>query len=459
MEMESLRIAIDVQPLYSSHNNRGIGRYVVDLLRALFMLDKSNTYYLINFYGDEPCLQRLEAGGNVHELNFYEESRCFLLDSGTIESRNFFCDLTKDIIDAYQIDIFHVMAAVDQYDVYDVALCFEKTRFVTTLYDLIPLIFGKQYLSGGTYSVKYAKCLEQYVLADGVISDSQSAKDDAVSYLKTDAEKVKVVYAGVNEFFQKKNYEDESVLKIKVRYGISKPYVVCVGADDFRKNLRSLVAAFSSLRDVLKQRYQLVIICSIGENTKNSLLEMARKYGSENELILTGYIPDDDMLCLLNNAHLAAFPSMYEGFGLPVVEAWKCEIPVLTSNNSSLGEIAGEAVVQVDPFSVESIRDGLKFALMDADLDKYKLLGMEKVKAYTWGNVAKSVLELYNEVHAAPKKKCSAADLIHIREHILTKCLQEYPAKKRIFLKTVYLLKTTQQTVWLYKLLKRIFSK
>lgn len=397
-----MNIAIDVQPLYSTHMNRGIGNYVKCQLKNIFQLDKVNKYFLINHYGPAMTKEVLMYGDNVIELNFYDKSKNYLTEYGCAEISDYFRIATAEIIEKYCIDLFHITAAVDQFEVYD-PKWFKDTKIIVNLYDLIPLIFSKHYLCAGEYPIKYSKCLDIYLYADLILTDSQSAKNDALQYIKIAEKRVSVIYSGVDERYIKQVFPQKIVQSVKEKYGIYDKYIICVGADDFRKNLNGLVQAYCLLPKTIIEDFQLVIVCAIRENVKNEFLDFARACDCDGKLVITGFVSDEDMLCLLNNAYLAAFPSMYEGFGLPVVEAWTCGIPVLTSNNSSLGEIATDVAITVNPFSVDSIKAGLEYALTTEDLNKYIEKGFYAVEKYSWNVVAGRTIEAYNRVYNEPK--------------------------------------------------------
>ncbi|RKJ22013.1 glycosyltransferase, partial [Butyricicoccus sp. 1XD8-22] len=125
--------------------------------------------------------------------------------------------------------------------------------------------------------------------------------------------------------------------------------------DDFRKNIEGLIVAFSKMPQSILHEYQLVVACKLSEASEAYYYEVAKKHNVRDRIILTNFVPTNHLILLYNLAHVVAFPSKYEGFGLPVVESMACGTPVLTSNNSSLGEISEGAAVLVDPFDINDI--------------------------------------------------------------------------------------------------------
>ena len=163
---------------------------------------------------------------------------------------------------------------------------------------------------------------------------------------------------------------------------------MCTGGDDERKNLARLIEAFAALPRELTDTYQLVIVCKLSARSEERYLALAERCGVQGRVVLTNFVSQEELLQLYNLAEWVAFPSTYEGFGLPVTEAWACGKPVVTSNNSSLVQIAGDAAVLVDPFSAEDMARGLKEALTESDREALIRRGRERLKQFSWEMVA-----------------------------------------------------------------------
>ncbi|KAF0200469.1 MAG: group 1 glycosyl transferase, partial [bacterium] len=204
--------------------------------------------------------------------------------------------------------------------------------------------------------------------------------------------KIKVILGGVDSKFKK--YPN---VKPSPRFKITKPYAIYTGGDDFRKNLHAIVYAFGKANSLLLSKYQLVIVGDI--YNKEKLFQLAAKASLAKEnLIITGYVSDDDLVKLYNAAELFIYPSLYEGLGLPVLEAMACEVPVLTANTSSLHEITGDAAYKVNPASLAEIVHGLTVLLSQPTIrNLYRIKGLEQAKKFQWLNVAQSVIEEYKK--------------------------------------------------------------
>ena len=233
------------------------------------------------------------------------------------------------------------------------------------------------------YSVKNAK---------KVITISQSSKDDIIKFYKVAPEKVKVVHLGLKDLSMENSPKD---LK---DFGVNGKFVLFVGTLQPRKNISRLIEAFSELPSEIKEEYQLVIIGKKGW-LYEEILNSPEKFGISDRVIFLDYVSDEDLPSFYKKADLFVLPSLYEGFGLPVLEAMRYGCPVATSQVSSLPEAGGDAAVYFDPESIEDIKKTIEKVLSDAALrEKMKEKGKEHYKKFTWEKAAKEVFETINEV-------------------------------------------------------------
>jgi len=235
--------------------------------------------------------------------------------------------------------------------------------------------------------------------AGAIITVSNSARKDILRYLKVPKEKVRVVMGAASPAFHP--ITDPALLEaVRARHGLHKPYILYVGTIEPRKNLPRLVLAFANL----KKRglpHKLVIVGQSGWHTEPIYAEIER-LGLKSEVIFTGYVPFEDLPAIYTMAEAMAFPSLYEGFGLPVIEAMACGTPVVTSRSSSLIEVAGDAGLLVDPLSVEELEDALHRVLNDPALRAdMRHMGLERASNLTWEHTAQATLEVYDKVLAS----------------------------------------------------------
>jgi glycosyltransferase involved in cell wall biosynthesis len=230
---------------------------------------------------------------------------------------------------------------------------------------------------------------------DRVVTDSQDACADLARFLGLPAEKLRVVPLGVSEAFRP--IGPEQAAAVAARFGLNGPYVLAVGTRQARKNQAGLVAAFCALRDELPEHCLAIAGPTIWREDR--LREQVAALGMESRVRLLGYVPDEALPALYSAASLFVFPSLYEGFGLPVLEAMACGTPVVCSNRSSLPEVAGEAALLVDPTSRDELAGAIRRALLDVDLrDGLRERGLARAREYTWQRTASRMVDVYNEL-------------------------------------------------------------
>lgn len=405
-----MNIAVDVQPLVSpTSKNRGIGNYNVDQLRLLIERDKKNNYLFFNAYNDESIFDILDINKseyeNVKDVHIYTGNSQYLIQSepnGKVKKyEKIFGELVKKFLKDNNIDIFYFTSPFDYWDIFNMEW-FKSVTTIATVYDIIPYLFQKRYLGDKDAKKWYMRIINFIKKVDKILAISQSVKDDLIRHLGIDNKKIDVIYAGIDKRYMKlDNISDE--IQIRKKYGINKEFIMCTGGADPRKNMNELIIAYSKLPEELKNKYMLAIVCSLHKEGEIELRETARRYDVSDKVVMTNFVPFNHLLKLYNLASLMAFPSQYEGFGLPVIEAMACGTKVITSNNSSLGEIAEGAATLVDPFDIESITEGLKKALNALNSDEF-LEEMKKcVNLYTWENTVELTMKSINEVKTRVK--------------------------------------------------------
>lgn len=233
----------------------------------------------------------------------------------------------------------------------------------------------------------------QYVKrrANFFLTISQFSKDEIVKILHIEPERIHIVPCACSEQMQRVSQQDE-IAAVREKYRLKEPLVLFVGNSNPRKNLKRLMTAF----DMAKEKgipHQLIIAGEQG--WKFDREEALNGLKHKDDIRFIGFVPDDDMPALYSAASLFVFPSLYEGFGIPVIEAQSCGTPVLTSNCSSLPEVGGDAAVYVDPYDIEDIRRGILEILQDDKLQEALVeKGYKNAKRYSWQKSA----ELLNEI-------------------------------------------------------------
>ncbi|MBZ0269341.1 glycosyltransferase family 4 protein, partial [bacterium] len=234
--------------------------------------------------------------------------------------------------------------------------------------------------------------------ADRVVTDSEHVRADLVRRLRVPEDKLTCVPLGVSDEFRPSSAGD--VAKVREAFGLPRPYVLFVGNLEPRKNLPGLLRAFRAVRSRAPEPLDLVVCGKIAWKS-GSLLKELNAGDLAGSVHLTGYVRSADLPALYTGASVFAFPSFWEGFGFPVLEAMACGTPVVTSNVSSLPGVAGDAALLVDPRDPEEIADAIALLLTDeATRNELVRKGHERVQGFQWSRTARGTLEAYRHAVA-----------------------------------------------------------
>jgi glycosyltransferase involved in cell wall biosynthesis len=369
-------IGIDYTPAYEQGG--GIGRYVRELMAALAILDTQTDYRLFVMGTDRKSLPPL-PGSN------------FRWSPSRIEPK-WFARFWHRARIPFPVEFW--VGPVKLFHATDFVLppTLPATKTVLTVHDLS---FVRVPDSANPALKQY---LDQVVprsvhRADHILADSQATKDDLVELYRVDPAKISVLLSGVNPRF--KPVYDET---LRGRYKLGAwPFILAVGTVQPRKNYERLIRALAALPPDLKDVH-LVIAGGKGW-LEGPIYAAVEELGVQDRVQFTGFVADEDLPALYTAARCLAFPSLYEGFGLPILESMACGTPVLTANVSSLVEVAGEATLLVDPFSIDQIRDALIRLLRDDTL-RGELIrrGHDQMALFTWERAARQLQGLYERM-------------------------------------------------------------
>jgi len=268
---------------------------------------------------------------------------------------------------------------------------FSPVPYVITIFDLsylhYPELFNKgdlyQLTNWTKYSIKGAK---------HILAISKSTKDDIVKNYGVDPKKITVIYIGYDKKLFK-HQSEEKIQSVKKIYKISGDYIIFVGTLQPRKNLERLIEAFSQL----SYHLQLVIVGKKGW-LYHSIFKKVKDLDIEEKVIFTDYVPDSDLPSLICGAKAYVLPSLWEGFGIPVIEAQACGVPVVVSNVSSLPEIVADSGILVDPEKTDSIANGIKKSLDAKTRTDLVKRGFENIKRFSWEKCVGETLEVLEKV-------------------------------------------------------------
>lgn len=361
-----MRIGIDIsQVVYGA----GVSQYTMNLVGSFLKIDKKNEYVL--FGG---ALRRL------NDLNHFTKNL-----SGNFVKR--FYPLSPTMLDflwnrIHKMPIENFVGNVDVFHSSDWSQPpVRQARRITTIHDLVPVLYPE---SSGTKIAAVHKRRLEWVKreVDRVIAVSNATKSDIITYLGIPQEKISVIYEAPSEIF--KPVGENKVGEIRKKYKLSGEYLLTVGTDP-RKNIPRIVKAISRIPDAPA----LVVVGRRWDS-------LSRTVGEGQNIVWLDQVPLDDLPALYSGAQALLYTSLYEGFGLPILEAMACGCPVVTSNVSSMPEVAGDAAILVDPEDFGEIRRGIETVLRQRE--ELIKRGFARVKQFSWEKAAKETLKVYESV-------------------------------------------------------------
>lgn len=372
-----MRIGIDIRSLIFTR--AGISSYTCNLIKSLAEIDKENEYILF-------CNTKSQY--NWAGYDNIKEKVLRLPHLGSLTERIWEEIFLPRGIASMEVDIFHG----PRFTLPSKKPC----KFIVTIHDLAFKKFPQLVTRGG-FNYFNAHVESAVKKADGIIAVSYNTREDLVNLFDVDGNRIEVIYEGIDE-----NYhiiEDRKELKeAGDRYGLPEKFILFVGTVEPRKNLVRLIEAFNKLKMKKLIEHSLVIAGGKGW-LYNDVFETVERLKLEQDVIFTGYIPESDLPLIYNLADLFVYPSLYEGFGLPPLEAMACGVPVITSNVSSLPEVAGDAALLVDPCNVPAIAGLIEQVLGNNGLrEKMIEKGFERAGKFSWEDAAKKTMTVYREV-------------------------------------------------------------
>ncbi len=363
------RIGIDARKL----TDYGIGTYIQHLIRGLAARDRENEYFL--FVGEEGAAALFDLPDNFHPV---------IERSPGYSARELFA-LTWQLL-RHRIDLYHAT--------HYVLPIWVPRKSVVTIHDIIHLLYPE--FLPNRFAFFYAQRMIARALdrSDRVLTDSVSTRTDLVTHFDTDLTKIEVVYPGIEQRFHQ-SVEPSEIARVKQRFSLDRPYALFVGNPKPHKNLPNILTAFAEA--VGKGQLDIDLVCAGGHSEQHEHnRHTAVRLGIEDRFKTIGYVEDDDLPALYQGAEVFLYPTLYEGFGLPVVEAMASGIPVITSNTSALKEIGQGAARLVDPLNVQQMTREITRCLTDQDLrERLRQAGKQRAQSYSWDQTADRVLEVY----------------------------------------------------------------
>lgn len=382
------RIGIDVRCL-SEGKRTGVEEYVLNLLPNIFKVDKKNEYLLFfnSFKKSKTDFSWAEKYPNVSIIKFSFPNKIL----------NFlFWYFNFPRIDK-------ILGGVDVFFMPNIAFgsVSQNCKLILSVHDLS----FERYPEFNSLKRKWwhifinpnKLCLR----ADKIITVSDSTKNDLISQYAIPEVKVKTIYSAISKKFKLIDRNDPKFIEIKERYGLPYKFIMHLGTVEPRKNIQSIISAYERLqkysvdeKNEELSKYKLVIAGGRGWKFEE-IFSSVESSTCAKDIILTGPIDEEDKIYLYNLASAFVFPSFFEGFGFPPLEAMACGVPVICSNNSSLPEVAGEAVIMIDPDRPDEIYESLREIILNKDFrEKIVQKGLSQAQKFTWSNTAKEFLSM-----------------------------------------------------------------
>jgi glycosyltransferase involved in cell wall biosynthesis len=367
-----VRIALDIRKLHDF----GIGTYIRNLLKHLSQIDQDTEYVLLCRPDDQEAVRTL--GQNFRPV--VNTSNPYSIG----EQLSIPYQLSRE-----HVDLFHE----PHYVLPPLVPC----RSVVTIHDCIHLMFPQYLPNRLAHAYARASIWAAARRARRIFTVSETSKADILKYCNVPADRITVIYNAIDDRLADPPTEEE-VEQTRERYQLNGPFALYVGNIKPHKNLERLIDAFHLVRMQGFERLKLLII---GDQISKypGLRRAVDRFKLHKHVRFLGFVPDRTLAALYQLATVFVFPSLYEGFGLPPLEAMARGTPVVTSNTSSLPEVVGDAAILVDPYSAASIADGMQQVLGDAALRAtLRERGLARAKTFSWRNSVQQVRDVYAEV-------------------------------------------------------------
>lgn len=370
-----MKFSIDARGI-NLYKGSGIGTYTENLLRELLNIDTKNNYSIFwtgeNYENYKKANSKIIFTSRKHGT-FYE---------------NYYY---PNYIEENNIDMHHIpQNGIGLNELY-------TSPLVVTIHDLIPYILPETV--GRGYLQRFLRDMPLIVNNSKIIlTVSEYSKRDIIKFFPfVNEKKIFVTPLAANKSYKPLN-KSTCIEYIKNKYSIDSPFLLYIGGFSTRKNVKELIIAFKKIQNSLKKDYKLVLCGSIKDEGMK-LQQLCKELLIDDKIIFTGFIPDDELPLFYNAAELFVYPSLYEGFGLPPLEAMSCATPVITSNLTSIPEVTKDCAILIDPFNKDELASSILNLLnSESLLQEYSQKGYKNSLDFTWRNTAIATLKAYEHV-------------------------------------------------------------
>ena len=405
-----MRIVLDLQGCQSGSRTRGIGRYSWALADAMLRSGRSHEYWIAlngafpesvesisRELRDMVPAERIVTWKSPGPLTTIRRENAWRAAAAAV--------LREEFLESLRPDFVHVSSLFEgarDDAVASVPAASERAPVAVTLYDLIPLS-QRSHLTRVEDRDLYYEQLDSLRRADLLFAISDHTRREAIETLGIAADRIVNISSAVDARFRKVTLSAAEESSLRTRTGLVRPFVMFTGVPDPRKNVDGLIRAFASLPIEKRKKLQLAIVHDLPDEHRKRMHEAVRNAGlTEDEVVFTGFMSDEDLVALYNLCAVFVFPSKYEGFGLPVLEAMACGAPVITSNASSLPEVVGRDEAMFDPEDERAI-SALMLRVIEDEAFRSTLSahGLARAKRFSWHESAGRALDAMEAARAS----------------------------------------------------------
>tara|TARA_Y100000589_G_scaffold75710_1_gene69414 strand:- start:1520 stop:2653 length:1134 start_codon:yes stop_codon:yes gene_type:complete len=362
-------------------NNTGLGNYSRDTIRILAIFFKKNKYFLYT-----------PKNTKNSRLQFIYEINNILIKTPKKNFKNFFKKYwrNKRIINDLQKDNLNIYHGLTN----ELPIGIEKTNIktVVTIHDLIFIRFPKLY-NWVDRKIYYFKFLSACKRADIIIAISKQTKKDIVKYLSIDEKKIKVVYQGCNDVF-KKTISQKTQKETLKKYNLPNNFLLYVGKIEERKNLLTILKVLKKLKT------QKLVVIGDGNKYKKMCLKYINNNNLHNNVIILSNIPSNEIASIYKNAEILIYPSIFEGFGIPIIEALYSKVPVITTKKGCFKEAGGPKTKYINPNSINELENAILEIQQSSKIkEEMKNIGFKYVQKFNDEKIAKNLIKIYSELY------------------------------------------------------------
>lgn len=419
-----MKVVLDLQGAQTESRHRGIGRYSMALARGILRNAGDHEVWVGLTASLPDSLPTIAASladvlpadrlviwnsvagtGDAHAENDGRRVQAQVIREA------FLASLRPDIIHCSS-----VFEGLEADSVTSIHRHFQGPPTAATLYDLIPLVDRSRYLADAQMERWYRQRLAELRRADLLLAISEHTQHQAYELLELPPDRVVNIRTAADEIFVPQVVSSAREASLRKRFGLAKPFVMFTGGVDVRKNILGLITAFSMLPPALRESHQLALVGHADETIDKANRDHALALGlRQDQVIFTGFVSDEDMVTLYNLSAGFVFPSQYEGFGLPPLEAMSCGTPTIASNTTSIPEVVGDPSAMFDPYDPTDISRKMARLLTDSAFrDELRTRGLERAQTFSWDDTALRALEAFETLTRAQKsgKKVARSKLM-----------------------------------------------